>query len=91
MRGYNVISELYHGNLRPCDRSFRNDTDFAITMEAFAQQGDKLRELLTGESAERFDELMSCHNSIVDTMSMVQLCHALALNEPTFRRGEACI
>lgn len=69
MRGYNVISELYHGNLRPCDRGFRNDTDFAITMEAFAQQEDKLRELLTGESAERFDELMSCHNSIVDTMS----------------------
>ena len=64
MRGYNVISELYHGNLRPCDRSFRNDTDFAITMEAFAQQGDKLRELLTGESAERFDELMSCSSRI---------------------------
>ena len=35
MRGYDVIRELYHGNLRPCDRGFRKDTDFAITMEAF--------------------------------------------------------
>ena len=33
MRGYNVISELYHGNLRPCDRSFRNDTDFEMPPE----------------------------------------------------------
>ena len=69
MRGYNVISELYHGNLRPCDRGFRNDTDFAITMQAFVHREGKLRELLTGESAQRFDEMVSCHNNIVDTMS----------------------
>ena len=53
-----MISELYHGNLRPCDRGFRNDTDFAITMDAFVQQEGKLRELLTGENAQRFDELI---------------------------------
>jgi len=53
-----VISELYHGNLRPCDRGFRNDTDFAITMDAFVQQEGKLRELLTGENAQHFDELI---------------------------------
>ena len=48
MRGYDVIRELYHGNVRPCDRGFRN---------------------LTGETGNRFDELISCHNNIVDTMS----------------------
>ena len=36
MRAYDIIRELYHGNLRPCDRSVRADTDFAITMDAFA-------------------------------------------------------
>ena len=35
MRGYDVIHELYQGNLHPCDRGFRSDTEFAITMEAF--------------------------------------------------------
>ena len=35
MRAYDVIRELYRGNLRPCDRGFRKDTDFAITMDAF--------------------------------------------------------
>ena len=69
MRGYDVIHELYLGNLRPCDRGVRNDTDLAITMDVFASQESWLRENLNGETAKRFDELVSCHNSIVDTMS----------------------
>ena len=69
MRGYDVIHELYHGNLRPCDRGFRSDTDFAITMEGFSSQEKWFRDNLSGETAKRFDELVSCHNNIVDTMS----------------------
>ena len=69
MRGYDIIHELYHGNLRPCDRAFRKDTDFAIVMDAFTTQEKWFRENLTGETGNRFDELISCHNDIVDTMS----------------------
>ena len=47
MRGYDVIHELYHGNLRPCDRGVRNDTDLAITMDAFASQERWLRDNLS--------------------------------------------
>ena len=69
MRAYDVIQELYRGNLRPCDRSIRSDTDFAITTDAFASQERWLRENLDGEAAKRFDELVSSHIGIVDTMS----------------------
>ena len=69
MRGYDVIRELYLGNLRPCDRSFRADTDFAITMDAFTTHEKWFRENLNGETGKRFDELISCHDNIVDTMS----------------------
>ena len=68
MRGYDILSELYHGNLRPCERGFRNDTSFAIAMDAFATQEEWLRKHLTGESGERLDELMSAHREILDTM-----------------------
>ena len=70
MRGYDVIRELYHGNLRPCDRGLRSDTDFAITMDAFTTHEQWFRENLTGETGKRFDELISCHINIVDTMSI---------------------
>ena len=70
MRGYDVIRELYHGSLRPCDRGFRSDTDFAITMDAFTTHEQWFRENLTVETGKRFDELISSHNNIVDTMSI---------------------
>ena len=69
MRGYDIIRELYLGNLRPCDRSFRTDTDFAITMDAFTTHEKWFRENLNGETGSRFEELISCHDNIVDTMS----------------------
>ena len=69
MRAYDIIRELYQGNLHPCDRGFRKDTDFAITMDAFATHEQGFRDNLNGETAKRFDELISCHNNIVDTMS----------------------
>jgi len=69
MRAYDIIRELYQGNLHPCDRGFRKDTDFAITMDAFVTHEQWFRGNLNGETAKRFDELISCHNNIVDTMS----------------------
>ena len=69
MRGYDVIRELYLGNLRPCDRSFRTDTDFAITIDAFTTHEKWFRENLNGETGSRFEELISCHDNIVNTMS----------------------
>ena len=69
MRGYDVICELYHGNLRPCDRGFRSDSDFAITMDALPTHEKWFRENLNGEAVKRFEELISCHNNIVTTMS----------------------
>ena len=69
MRSYDIIRELYLGNLHPCDRSFRADTDFAITMDAFTTHEKWFRENLNGETGNRFDELISCHDNIVDTMS----------------------
>ena len=69
MRGYDIIRELYLGNLHPCDRSFRADTDFAITMDAFTTHEKWFRENLNGETGSRFEELISCHDNIVDTMS----------------------
>ena len=95
MRGYDVIRELYQGNLRPCDRGFRTDTDFAITMEAFTTHEKWLRENLNGEASKRFEELISCHNNIVNTVSyenfrtgfqlgVMMVMEAVSENETTF-------
>ncbi len=47
MRGYDMISELYRGNLRPCDRRFRNDTPYGamMVMESVSDSVTALSEL----------------------------------------------
>lgn len=95
MRGYDVLRELYYGNLRPSDRGFRKDTDFAITMEAFTTHEKWLRENLNGEANKRFEELISCHHNIVNTVSFenfrtgfqlgaMMVMEAVSENETTF-------
>ena len=34
MRGYDVIHELYYGNISPNERGFRSDSIFGVAMEA---------------------------------------------------------
>ena len=59
MRGYDIIRALYQGDLRPCDRGFHRDTDFAITMDAFTMQEKWLRENLSVEAVEHFSRMLS--------------------------------
>ncbi len=95
MRGYDVIRALYHGDLRPCDRGFRSDSDFAIVMDAFTMHEKWLRENLNEEAHKHFEELISCHNDIVNTMSyenfrtgfqlgVMMVMEAVSENETTF-------
>ena len=95
MRGYDVIRALYHGDLRPCDRGFRKDSDFAIVMDAFTMHEKWFRENLDGEARKRFEEFVSCHNDIVSTVSyenfrtgfqlgMMMAMEAVSENESVF-------
>ena len=69
MRGYDPIYQLYCGNLRPCDHGFRKDCTYALAVEALAKHEAWFNEQLTGTDKKRFEELMACHNDIVDRMA----------------------
>jgi len=69
MRGYDVIHELYYGNISPNERGFRPDSIFGVAMDALSTHEAWLNERLTPEQKKRFEELMSCHTTIVDTMA----------------------
>ena len=68
MRGYDVIHELYYGNISPNERGFRSDSIFGVAMDALSAHEEWLNEHLPPEEKKRFEELMSCHSTIVNTM-----------------------
>lgn len=67
MKGYDAIHELYYGNISPNERGFRSDSIFGVAMEALSTHEAWLNERLDPEQKKRFEELMSCHGTIVDT------------------------
>ena len=69
MKGYDVIHELYYGNIAPNERGFHQDTIYGSAMEALSIHEEWLNERLSAEEKKRFEELMSCHSTIVDTMA----------------------
>ena len=46
MRGYDVIHELYYGNISPNERGFRPDSIFGVAMDALSTHEAWLRNAL---------------------------------------------
>lgn len=58
MRGYDVIAELYYGNINPCEKGFYENTLFATATEAFSTHEAWFNAHLTNAAKTRFEELM---------------------------------
>ena len=70
MKGYDVIAELYYGNINPNERGYHEDTMYATAMDAFATHEAWFNAHLTNEAKTRFEELMHCHDTINNTVSL---------------------
>ena len=64
-----ILSDLYHGELRPNERSYPTDSDVGILLESFRQNEKWLSELLDGKAKEHLLELINIHDELVGTMS----------------------
>ena len=49
MKGYDVIHELYYGNIAPNERGFHQDTIYGSAMEALSTHEEWLNERLSAE------------------------------------------
>ena len=65
----NILSDLYHGELRPNERYYPDDSDVGILLESFRQNEKWFSELLDGKAKERLLELINIHDELVGTMT----------------------
>ena len=54
-----ILSDLYHGELRPNERDYPDGSDAAILLESFRQNEKWLAELLDGKAKEHLLELIN--------------------------------
>ena len=64
-----ILSDLYHSELRPSERSYPADSDAGILIESFRQNEKWLSEMLDGKAKEHLLELMNIHDELVGTMT----------------------
>ena len=64
-----ILSDLYHGELRPNEHDYPADSDVGILLESFAQNEKWLGEQLGGKAKEYLLELINIHDELVGTMT----------------------
>lgn len=64
-----ILSDLYHGELRPNEHDYPADSDVGILLESFAQNEKWLGEQLGGKAKECLLELINIHDELVGTMT----------------------
>ena len=64
-----ILSDLYHGELRPNEHDYPADSDVGILLESFAQNEKWLGDMLGGKAKEYLLELVNLHDELIGTMT----------------------
>ena len=61
---YDVLKEIYHGNYRVTDRTFKPNSDFGRVMDRIVDLSDQLRKELTDEQIGTLDKLDTAYHDL---------------------------
>ena len=64
-----MISELFHGGLKPNEKSYRHKAYIEMLLDSFGQNETWLTEPLDGKAKEHLLELINIHDELVGTMA----------------------
>ena len=64
-----ILSDLYHGELRPNERYYPDDSDVGILLDSFRQDEKWLTEMLDGKAKEYLLELINIHDELIGAMT----------------------
>ena len=64
-----MISELFHGGLKPNEKSYRHKAYIEMLLESFAQNEAWLTEHLDGKAKEHLLELINIHDELIGAMT----------------------
>ena len=56
----NIIEELWYGNISPCERDIKKDSEYAELLEQIVRYEDKLQKQLNGEEKEILEKFTEC-------------------------------
>ena len=74
-----VLEDLYLGDIRPNDRGFRRNSQYAKALDELVKVGDALTDGLTGEQKELFEDYMTAQREVNVLTDCETFCLAFKL------------
>ena len=59
-----ILEDLYLGDVRPSERSFRRNSQYAKALDELVNAGDALTDTLTGKQKEMFENYMTAQREV---------------------------
>ncbi len=74
-----VLEDIYLGDIRPNERTFKRNTQYAKALDELVKAGDFLADGLTEEQKERFEDYMTAQREINVLTDCETFCIAFKL------------
>ena len=59
-----ILEDLYRGNIRPSERSFKRNSQYAKALDELVKAGDALTDTLTEKQKELFTDYMTAQREV---------------------------
>ena len=59
-----ILEDLYLGNIRPSERSFKRNSQYAKALDELVKAGDALTDTLTEKQKEMFEDYMTAQREV---------------------------
>ena len=59
-----ILEDLYFGDVRPSERSFKRNTQYAKALDELVKAGDALTDTLTEKQREMFEDYMTAQREV---------------------------
>ena len=74
-----VLEDLYLGDIRPSDRSFKRNSQYAKALDEVVKAGDALTDGLTEEQKDLFEDYMTSQREVTVLTDCETFCYAFKL------------
>lgn len=74
-----ILEDLYLGDIRPSERSFKRNSQYAKALDDVVRAGDALTDTLTEKQKEMFEEYMTAQREVNVLTDCETFCFAFKL------------
>ena len=74
-----ILEDLYLGDVRPSERSFKRNTQYAKALDDLVKAGDALTDTLTEKQKEMFEDYMTAQREVNVLTDCETFCYGFML------------